>query len=269
MQACTGVTSTASRDPSPYTPRTPRSLRQNQQTTSQHLQQAMVHRRQSLPSHSTKSSCGSLSSRCSLPSQGTPRSRESSRANLPSSILSPMPQAPRTTQAEGHLVERSPGSVAAAAGAAVAAAEAAATVAGLGSERVASPAEGIGRVQGPASLELQRRDCISINGGGMCGNLSARGHAPPDDVQAKRMKARASRSSSPRHLRSSMVDARESCAGRIDTLKSELDRLRNKTGTIRQQLQHFKASQNSLLSHSTAKASVPCEPRFFGGSPMD
>eukprot|EP00419_Tripos_fusus_P088904 CAMPEP_0172842654 /NCGR_PEP_ID=MMETSP1075-20121228/30887_1 /TAXON_ID=2916 /ORGANISM="Ceratium fusus, Strain PA161109" /LENGTH=38 /DNA_ID= /DNA_START= /DNA_END= /DNA_ORIENTATION= len=36
---------------------------------------------------------------------------------------------------------------------------------------------------------------------------------------------------------------------------------------MRQQLQRFKASQNSLLFHSTAEAAEPREPRFAGGSP--
>jgi len=38
-----------------------------------------------------------------------------------------------------------------------------------------------------------------------------------------------------------------SCQSRIRALRSELDELKSKTGTIRQQLQHFKAGQSALL----------------------
>jgi hypothetical protein len=226
---------------------------------------------------------------------------QSKRKSLPSRTSSPMPKSPCTQGEERPPLERPPGSVAAAAAAAAAAAVAAATAAGFGSEWVASPGRGINLVQRPASLGPQRAssagtrrqdpgrgaiykglDCIGISGGGMCGSLSARGlqgeaqsralkpHSPASPLRKtmSSISARNSVSPSPRRIISSKGDARETCAGRIDALKSELDLLRSKTGTIRQQLQNFKASQSFLLSHNTAEAAEPREFRSAGGSPQ-
>jgi len=203
---------------------------------------------------------------------------QSSRASLPSSISSSMAQSSRTQEVERPPVERPPGSVATAA-AAAAAAVAAVTAAGS-SERVTSSAEGLCLLQRPASHDCQRASNAGawrqdsgrvamyrgMNGVGKCGNLSARGHASQGDAPARIFKpqvstpqlrktltsnlARASVSTSPRRIASSNKD---SCEGRISALKSELDFLRDKTGTIRQQLKHFKATQSSLLSHGTAE----------------
>jgi len=222
-----------------------------------------------------------------------------------------MPQSPRTQGVEKPRVDQPSDSMATAAAAAAAAAVAAAnaavvavaaaSAAGFGNEGVASPAGGIGMVQRPASLGLQRAssagarrrdlglgtlykdlDCTGTSGGSMCGSLSARGLASHGDAQARALKrqapasplprktlpsisARASLSPSPRRITSSNVDARENRAGRISALKSELDLLKSKRGTIRQQLQHFRASQTKLPD----EAAEPCELRLTCDVPED
>jgi len=386
VQACTGVASNGSRDPSPSMSRTPKSFPLNQQATPQRLQQELrdkspqsqgpFSRRESLPIHGTKAAntervatsdiVKTPATSSPLPAAAVPAlplpGPESNRKNQPSRFSSPTPhsheaavavataavartlsaarrpspsrfaevprgpeqqslldqsshancllkgtssstlQSPCAQEGEQHSVERPSGSVTEAAAAAAAAAVAAANALGFDSEWAASPAGGIGLVQGPASLDPPRassagtrrqdpgrsaiykgRDCIGTKGGRMCGSLSARGLASQGDAQARILRpqppepplrktssnisARASVSPSPRRIASSNIDARERCAGRISALKSELDLLRDKTGTIRQQLQHFKASQSSLLSHSTAEVAELREPRFAGGLP--
>lgn len=207
----------------------------------------------------------------------------SSRASLPSRTSSPMHQLPHT-----QGMERPPDSVAAAAATAVAAAVAAATAAGFGNKW--NGTSGGGLVQRSASLGPRRPSSAAAGarrrdlGCGMCGSLSSRGLASPGDAHARILKAQAPASPllrktlssisartsvSPSTLRitSSNVDARESCAGRISALKSELDLLKSKTGTMRQQLQRFKASQSSLLAHNTTEVAELREPRCNGGAP--
>lgn len=110
-----------------------------------------------------------------------------------------------------------------------------------------------------------------MSGGGMCGGLSPRALAPQVDAQETVFKPKAPASplsrQAPWCIASSKVDARESCDGRISALKSELDLLKNRTGSIRQQLQHFMASQSSRLTHSTDEAEEQREPRFTDGFP--
>jgi len=178
----------------------------------------------------------------------------------------------------------------AAAAAAASATAAAAAAAGFHSEGVPSPAGGISHFQRSASLEPQRAcsagarwrdpsfgttysgfDCTAMSGGGMCGGLSPRGLAPQGDAQERVFKPRAPASPRPRQapwcIASSKDAGRESSDGRISALKSELDLLKSRTGSIRQQLQHFMASQSSRLTHSTDEAAEQREPRFADGFP--
>jgi len=245
VQACTGVASNGSRDPSPSTPMSPRSFRRNQQTTLHHPQQELrdrghqsqepVCRRRSLPCHSIKAmpiahlaaSDIVRTPRISAPLPAAAVSAspltdpQPSHMNLSSRFCSPKVQSPQSLEA-----------------AVVAATEAVARTLSAARQRGSLPFAEV-----PKTPD-QRPPLDQSSSASLHSRISSPKPQSPRTQGVEQPKVEQPADSVAETAKGAV--AAISRAGRISALKSELDLLKSKTGTIRQQLQHFKASQTKL-----------------------